>query len=333
MPNEPIDPPSPPSPKRKLFTRRRVLLGAGGLVGGAVGGALLYDQALRFGRDAEATIPDHRVAAGASTPRMVVARGTDPATNVRAALERMGGLRQFVTPADVVLIKPNIGWQRTPEQGANTHPSVVAELVRACRDTGAKRVIVSDCPVRRSRGAFERSGILEAALKAGAEVVIPEDSRLLKVRVSERLGIWDVLEPFVQATKIINVPVAKHHALIGTSAGMKNWIGITNMLRMKFHNDLQRSIAELAAMMRPTLTVLDASRVLMENGPEGGNLNDVKATHSVVAGLDPVAVDAWACELFGISRDALPEFLQIAEGLGLGTRDFRSLGPVEVLTG
>jgi uncharacterized protein (DUF362 family) len=264
---------------------------------------------------------------------MVLARGLDPALNLRAVLERLGGMKRFVDSRDVVVIKPNIGWERTPAQGANTHPVLIAELVHQVRDAGARRVIVTDCPVRRSRTAFERSGILEAAQKAGAEVIIPEDSRLVKVVISPRLGVWDVLEPFVQATKIINVPVAKHHPLMGSSGGMKNWIGITNLLRLKFHDDLQRSIAELAALMLPTLTVVDASRILLANGPEGGSLDDVKRLHTIAAGTDPVALDAWGAELVGTPRDALPEYLALTERLGLGTRDYRSLRPEELLGG
>lgn len=320
-------------PKR-LLTRRRVLLGIGGVAGaGALGagGFLLADRYRRFGRRAGHVIPDHRVGLPASVPRIVIARGVDPARNVRAAVERLGGMSRFVTPEDVVVVKPNIGWDRTPEQGANTHPDVVAEVVRLCRDARARRVVVSDCPVRRSRSAFERSGILAAARAAGAEVVAPEDSRYIPVEVSERLGTWDVLEPFVVATKVINVPVAKHHDLTGVTCGLKNWIGITGKLRVMFHDDIQRSIAELAALMRPTLTVVDASRVLMHHGPVGGSLDDVKPVRTVAAGVDPVALDAWACSLFG--GGALPENLHLAAAMGLGQVDFAALAPVEIVAG
>jgi uncharacterized protein (DUF362 family) len=264
---------------------------------------------------------------------MVIARGLDPALNVRAALERMGGMGRLLTRDDVVVIKPNIGWERIPAQGANTHPLIVAALVHACRDAGAKRVVVTDCPVRKSRGAFERSGILAAARDAGAEVIIPEDSRLVKVLISARLGVWDVLEPFVEATKIINVPVAKRHPALGYTCGMKNWIGITNRLRFEFHNDLQRSVAELAALMRPTLTVVDASRVLLANSPEGGSLADVKRLHAIAMGTDPIAMDAWGAEQVGIARDAMPEFIALSEQMGLGTRDWRGLQPPQLVTG
>ena len=315
-----------------LLTRRRVLIGAGGVAGAgllAAGGFVLEDRLSRFSRAPDRVIPDHRVARAATAPRMVIARGEDPARNVRAAVERLGGMAQFVGPSDVVVIKPNIGWDRTAEQGANTHPEVVAEVVRLCRDARAGRVIVADCPVRKSRPAFERSGILAAAQAAGAEVVIPEDSRYHAVEISKRLGTWDVLEPFVVATKIINVPVAKHHDATGVTAGLKNWIGITSKLRLTFHEDLQRSIAELAALMRPTLTIIDATRVLMENGPAGGNLADLKPLRTIAAGTDPVALDAWAFTL--LPAYPRPQNLELAAGLGLGQLDWAGLGPIELV--
>jgi uncharacterized protein (DUF362 family) len=321
-------------PKKRLITRRRLLRAGGALVAtGAVaaGGFALYDQHIHFGRDALRTIPDHRVSLPASTPKFVIARGLDPRRNVSAAIEKLGGMGQFVTRSDVVLIKPNIGWNRTPIQAANTHPDIVAELVLACRAARARRVIVSDCPMQASK-SFTLSGIEKAALEAGAEVIRPEDSGYHTVRISERLGTWDLKEPFVIATKIINVPVAKHHGLSGVTGGMKNWIGITDKLRFTFHGDIHRSIAELAALMRPTLTVLDASRVLMANGPEGGSLADVKTVNTVAVGVDPVAVDAWASELLGLSGDSLPQFLRIAEEMGLGRADYRAINPVEIVT-
>jgi len=321
---------------RRLITRRRVLI-AGGTVLGAgalgAGGYLARGYQLHYFRDPLEDISDHRVQLPPTAPRMVIARGSRPATNVRGVLERMGGMRRFISPEDVVVIKPNIGWERTPEQAANTHPEVVAEVVRACREAGPRRVIVCDCPVQNSRRAFKVSGIQEAAARAGAEVIFPEVSRFVPVRLSERLGTWDILEPFAVATKLINVPVAKHHSMTGVVAGMKNWIGITNKMRVMFHRDIQRSIAELAALMRPTLTILDATRVLMARGPSGGSLNDVKALNAVAAGIDPVALDAWAYALFDTPPGELPGSLSIAEDMGLGRSDFRALEPVEIQTG
>ena len=114
---------------------------------------------------------------------------------------------------------------------------------------------------------------------------------------------------------------------------MKNWIGITNELRVMFHNDIHRSVAELAFLMKPTLTVVDATRVLMEGGPEGGNPEAVRLVNAVAAGFDPVALDAWACEIFAGTLATTPEFLQLTEQMGLGTADYRSLQPLEIVTG
>lgn len=315
----------------RLITRRRVFLGLGGIAGaGALGAAGVFaeDRYSRFVRGAEFSIRDHRVDVPATTPRMVVTHGLDPAKNVRAVVERLGGMSRFVTGDDIVVVKPNIGWDRSAETGANTHPEVVAEVVRLVKEARAKRVIVADCPVRKSRSAFERSGIQKAATEAGAETFAPEDVRHVTVKVSDRLGTWDVLEPFVWATKIINVPVAKHHPLTGVTAGLKNWMGVTGKLRMTLHEDIDRAIAELAAMMKPTLSIVDATRLLMQSGPDGGNPADVKPTGAMAAGFDPVALDAWAFSLFpGVP---LPGNLRIAQEMGLGTVDFKALDPVVV---
>lgn len=320
--------------KRRLFTRRRFLVAGGSVVaagGLGLGGFAIFDRRQRFGRNATDVIPDHGVELPAALQRMVISRGSDSALSVRAAIERLGGMRQLLTTEDVVLVKPNIGWMRPPEHAVNTHPEVVAEVVRMCREAGPRRVIVSDCPVRKSRGAFEHSGILEASLAAGAEVIIPEESSHRTVRISERLGTWDVLEPFVTATKIINLPVAKSHSGLRVSAGMKNWMGITNKLRYMLHNDIHRSIAELAALMRPTLTVVDASRILMHDGPSGGTEGDVSELGTIAAGFDPVALDAWACSVVESTSYGLPAYLRIAEEMGLGTSDYQSLQPIEIV--
>ena len=318
----------------RIFTRRRVLVGMGSVLGAgilATGGIAIYDRHRRFGRSSDAAVRDHRVVLPAGAPRMVIARGLDPARSVRAAVEGLGGMSSFVSPTDTVLVKPNIGWARTAEQGANTHPEVVAEVVRLCREARAKRVIVCDCPVNKARSAFERSGIMAAALAAGAEVILPEDSRYRTVTISQRLGTWDVLDPFVFADKIINVPVAKRHALTGVTCGLKNWFGITAKDRMLLHQNVQQVIAELAALMRPTLTIVDASRVLMENGPAGGNIADVKPTRTIAAGTDPVALDAWATQLF--PGQTVAASLGLAAQMGLGQLDFAALSPKEIIAG
>ena len=276
-----------------------------------------------------ARMRDHRVPQPKTTPKLVIARGKSPKKNVAAALGKMGGMKKFVTSRDVVLIKPNVGWDRTPSQAANTDPGVVAALVRACRDAGAKEVIVTDCPVNEAERSFRRSGILKAAQQVGAQVILPEQSRYVSLKIPGKLGSWSVLEPFVRATKIINVPVAKHHGSALVTAGMKNWIGVVGERRSMLHVGLDESIAGLAELMRPTLTVVDATRVLLRNGPRGGDLGDVKREDAIAVSLDPVAVDAWAATILGF-KPAKVGYLGIAAKRKLGRTSFKALSPVTI---
>jgi uncharacterized protein (DUF362 family) len=266
-----------------------------------------------------------------TTPRLVVARGPRPEVNVQAALARMGGMGAFVGRDDVVLIKPNVGWERTPAQAANTDPDVVAALVRACREAGAKEVIVAELPCTNPEIAFRRSGVAEAARREGARVVTPTGAERASVVIPGKPGAWTTLAAYAEATRVINVPVAKRHTFCNVSAGMKNWLGLIEHDRQLFHAGLAGSIVALATMMRPTLTVVDATRVIWRNGPEGGNLADVKRLDTIAISLDPVAVDAWAAELLGFGVGQM-DYIRLAAERGLGTPDFRSLSPVELTT-
>ncbi len=169
----------------------------------------------------------HTVAVDTALPEMAVIQGDDPGELARTAIEELGGIRRFVSRADIVLVKPNIGWDRTPEQAANTNPKIVAEIVRQCWNAGAKRVIVTDVSCNDPRRCFQRSGIAEAARHEGADVILPDPANFKNVDLQgEVLRDWPVFDPFLNADKIINVPIAKHHSLTGTTLGMKNWYGI-----------------------------------------------------------------------------------------------------------
>lgn len=141
----------------------------------------------------------------------------------------------------------------------------------------------------------------------------------------EILDSWPVLEPFLNADKIINVPIAKHHSLTGASLGMKNWYGILGGPRHRLHQRIHESLADLADFMRPTLTVIDAWRVLMRNGPGGGNPADVALKKTLVAGTDPVALDAYVAKAYwDLDRHTL-RYLDLARQRHLGTPDFETL--------
>jgi uncharacterized protein (DUF362 family) len=251
---------------------------------------------------------------------LVVASG-DPTTATRAAVEALGGMKGFVRSGETVVVKPNIGWDRTPIQAANTNPLVVAAIVEMCLDAGAAKVIVTDNTCNDARRCFTRSGIWKAAEGAGAEVVLPAPHRFRDYEMGGMvLGRMPVLAAAVQADRFINVPIAKHHGMSGFTGAMKNLYGVLGGRRNRLHQRIDDSIADLADFVRPTLTVMDATRVLLRNGPQGGNVGDTLEVGQVVASADQVAVDAYACGLIGISWKDLP-YLALAEGRGLGRAD------------
>ncbi|MGA3090152.1 MAG: DUF362 domain-containing protein [Terriglobales bacterium] len=268
----------------------------------------------------------HTIAPDLKFPEMTIITGDDPAQLAREAIEELGGMRRFIARGDIVLVKPNIGWDRTPEQAANTNPAVVAEVVRQCSNAGAKRVIVTDVSCNDPRRCFQRSGIAEAAGLAGAEVVLPDPAMFREVDLQgATLRAWPVLDLFLNVDKVINIPIAKHHSLTGTTLGMKNWYGMLGGPRHQLHQRIHESLVDLADFVRPTLTIIDCYRILVRNGPTGGNLQDVLLKKTLVAGTDPVALDAYVAKAYwNLEVSSLP-YLKMAANRGLGTYEFEKV--------
>ncbi len=317
------------------LTRREAmlqLLRVGGVSAGAAGvGLWLSERSSRpTAAHAEEARRDHRIAANPQWPKLTVVQGGEPSALVQQALANLGGIGRFVSRQDVVVLKPNIAWDRTPEQAANTNPELVAEMVRQCWQAGAKRVIVTDVSCNEPRRCFQRSGIQAAARAERAEVILPDPELFREVEMGGVvLKNWPVFTPFLEADKVINLPIAKHHGLTGATLGMKNWYGILGGQRNRLHQQIHQSLADLASFMLPTLTVMDCYRVLVRNGPTGGNLEDVALKKTVVAGTDPVAIDAYVAKAWwNLDPEHLP-YLQMAANRGLGTVDFETL-PVKV---
>jgi uncharacterized protein (DUF362 family) len=269
---------------------------------------------------------DHTIVANPQFPDLTVIHGGAPAAMVQRALQELGGIQRFIGRGDVVIVKPNIAWDRTPEQAANTDPEVVAELVRQSWSAGAKKVIVTDVSCNDPRRCFERSGIALAARQQGAQVLLPAPEKFKEVDLGgDLLQAWPVYQPFLEADKIINVPIAKHHSLTGCTLGMKNWYGILGGQRHRLHQRIHESLVDLADFMRPTLTLVDSYRVLLRNGPTGGNLEDVLLKKTLVAGTDPVALDAYVAKAYWNLEPAALPYLKMAVDRGLGSLQFEKL--------
>lgn len=246
-----------------------------------------------------------------------------------AAIEGLGGLKRFVSKGDVVWVKANIGWDRTPEQAANTNPDVVATIVRLCFDAGAKTVKVGDNPCDLARNTYQNSGIAAAVAPLGAEVVFLDPRRFRDADIKgERVKSIPIYPAIIDCDLVINVPIVKHHGLATLTMCMKNYMGVIDN-RKSFHQAIPTCLADLTRYMKPRLCVLDAVRTLAAHGPKGGNLADVQVKGTLAAGTDIVALDAWGAELMG-KKPA--DIASVAKGheVGLGTMDYRSLNLKEL---
>jgi uncharacterized protein (DUF362 family) len=293
-------------------------------------GLLFHNRKVGRYQPVVAKTGNFEVAPDESLPGVALAENDDPVAALHAALDAVGGIKRFVQPGEKVTIKPNVGWDRTPEQAANTNPILVGEMVRLCLAAGAAHVIVTDVTCNETRRCFLRSGIREAVEKAGGEVILPQPDDFVQTNLKGKLlTVWPVLKHIIFTDRLINMPIVKQHSLSSCTIGMKNFYGILGGRRNQLHQQIDQSIVDLAAFCRPTLTVVDATRVLLRNGPQGGSLDDVAIVNTVICATDQVAADARAVEFLGLRPEAVGHIV-LAEKSGLGRIDYRSVGYQEV---
>ena len=254
---------------------------------------------------------------------------------VRKVFEAAGGMRRFVSRGDVVVIKPNISWARPVHLGATTNPEVLQAVIELCQEADAKKIRIADNTIDDAGFCFKVTGAEAVASKTGAELVYPTKSLMRDMNLrGNRLDVWPVYLPLVEADKVINLPVAKHHILSSLTLGMggggererggKNWIGAVGGRRWSLHGDIHENIVDLAQFFKPTVTLIDATRIMTRNGPSGGSNSDVAKRNTLILSDDPVAADAKAAMLFGKTPMDIG-FIRLGQKWGLGTYDFQSL--------
>jgi uncharacterized protein (DUF362 family) len=264
---------------------------------------------------------------------LAVAHGGDPAAIVKAALASLGGIGRFVKQGQDVIIKPNICVDYHPaEYAATTNPVVVATLVALCLGAGAKRVRVMDSPFKgiSANSAYAAIGIEAAVQAAGGVMEVMSPIKFAKFDIPQGKSItsWDIYRDVLETDVLIDVPIAKNHSLARLTLGGKNLLGVISDPN-QIHSALGQRVADLVSLIRPTLTVVDAYRILMEHGPTGGSLNDVKQANTVIASHDIIAADAYGATLFGLSGADIPYIKKGAE-MGLGTLDVSTVKVEEV---
>jgi uncharacterized protein (DUF362 family) len=260
---------------------------------------------------------------------LAVRKGRDIPLLVKETISALGGMEHFVKPGDVVVVKPNIGWDRTVELAANTHPDVVKTLALLCLEAGAKQVRIFDRPCNDERRCYTQSGIRAALESIKSDRISLEymDRRAYKELVihgGQAFERWEFYMPAIEADRLINVPIAKHHSISRLTLGMKNLMGVIGGNRGRLHHNIAESLADIATVIHPDLTVIDATRILITNGPQGGRIQDVRATETLIASPDMVAADAYATTLFDLKPEDVATVVAGARR-GLGVMDFKQM--------
>ena len=269
-----------------------------------------------------------------AVPTLALGSGADYEKLVANVLNALGGTKTFVKAGAKVVVKPNIGWDRNPAQGANTHPQIIKALVKQALDAGASKVLVFDRSCNDSRRCYANSGIAEAVASVGdrrAACEFVDDRKFVPVKIEKGVSLteWQFYKDALDADCYINVPVAKHHGLARLTLGMKNIMGVIGGHRGEIHFSIGQRLADLNTVLRPKLTVIDATRILVRNGPVGGNLADVKTLDTLMASADPVAADAYATTLFDLKPEDV-ESTRAAYRAGLGEMNLKQVRVLKV---
>lgn len=265
-------------------------------------------------------------------PDLVAVRNGAPDLMFRKGIEALGGMKAFVKPGQKVVVKPNIGWDKKPEEAANTNPDLVAEIVRQALAAGASQVTVFDHTCNEWRSCYKSSGIEEAVIKAGGKM-LPANLKehYSKVERPEAVKMKEALihNAIIEADVFINVPVLKHHGGAKMSCAMKNFMGLVEDRGYMHRHNLQQCIADAVLYRKPDLNVVDAYRIITANGPRGVTLADVKTPKYQLLSRDIVAVDAMAARIIGFPWESIPH-LKLGEKLGYGTMDTAKLKIVRI---
>ncbi|MBN2125809.1 MAG: DUF362 domain-containing protein [Deltaproteobacteria bacterium] len=269
-------------------------------------------------------------------PDLVVVEG-GPAAATKKAVGALGGMTRFVSRGARVVIKPNMSFPNPQEWATTTHPEVVRALSELCVDAGAKSVLVLDNPLRNRELCLERSGLQGSCGDLdGVRAETLTDKRFfreVKVPEGEQLTSTMIMKQVLEADTLIAAPVAKSHSASGVSLAMKGMMGLIYD-RRTFHLDLDLNvgIVDLCTVLKPALTVVDASRILSSGGP--GGPGEVVALNRIIASTDMVAADAMAVEVgtwYGRKfRAGQVQHIRMARDRGLGRMDIENLRIQEV---
>jgi len=263
---------------------------------------------------------------------LVAVMGGEPEVMYKRGIAAMGGMKAFVKKGQKVVVKPNIGWDKKPEFAANTNPQLVAAIVKDCLAAGASEVVVFDHTCDEWQACYKNSGIEAAAKAAGAKIAFAHDEKYYKevdLPMGLRLKKTKIHESIIEADVWINVPVLKNHGGAKMTMSMKNYMGIVWDRGYWHANDLQQCIADCATYSKkPVLNIVDAYRIMTQNGPKGKTTNDVVLAKALFISSDIVAADTAALKFFNQFREMKMEdvsHIGKAAKFNIGTTDLDAI--------
>jgi uncharacterized protein (DUF362 family) len=259
---------------------------------------------------------------------IIVSEGNDPDSLVEKGFKAMGGIEKFVKKGSSVVIKPNFSVNRKPEDAATTNPQLIAAVVKQCLKAGAKEVKVIDNSFSGPL-CIVNSGIKAAVEAAGGKAFNINEERYYKeVDIGGKvLGKAEYSKDVLDADVLINMPILKHHAMTQVTMGLKNMMGLVWDRQFFHRTDLNECIAELNAYRKADLTIMDAIKGITDRGPMGpGTIHE---WNQVIFGTDPVAVDAYGADLFGLKPTDIGHLVAAAK-LNLGEIDLEKITVVKV---
>ena len=255
-----------------------------------------------------------------------IAKGTDVEEMVHEVLAPLGGVGALIRPKSTVVIKPNAGHAAPAETSVNTNPELVAAVVREIRKAEPKEIILAEASAIGcdTMECLEVSGILKAAEEAGADRIIDikGDKDLLDIPIRDaRSDLTKVRLPrfLLEAEHIVNLPIFKSHCSMVFTCALKNLKGVVqDKAHYQMHQtDLAEAMMDLWSVIKADLNIADLIRPAEGFGPHSTIPTDFGC---LVAGKDPVAVDATACRMVGLDMNQVAYF-EPARRRGLGVFD------------
>ncbi|SHF09943.1 DUF362 domain-containing protein [Alkalibacter saccharofermentans] len=213
-------------------------------------------------------------------------------------------------------IKPNLVVAKPAQEGATTHPEMVAGAIEYLKDKGYEdiSVIEGSWVGDRTSEAFDICGYKDLKRKYGVKLV---DTQKDSFSSYDCKGVnINICDSAMEVDFMINMPVLKGHCQTGVTCALKNNKGvITNQEKRKFHTmGLHKPIAHLNTVAKNDFILVDGICGDL-NFEEGGN---PVSMNRIIAATDPVLCDSYVCELMGYSLDEVP-YIKMAEKLGVGS--------------